>query len=59
MPPLKKICAAPDFGDDSSHSVDTRNGAFVLQVTQLKSALKPVVSLCGLCSRYVFKMKEY
>lgn len=27
MPPLKKFVLPLNFGDDSSHSVDTRNGA--------------------------------
>lgn len=59
MPPLKKFVLPLILGMIVAQRRHPQWRWFVLQVTQLKSALKPVVSLCGLCSRYVFKMKEY
>lgn len=54
MPPLKKIMLLLFVGAMVA-TVTTP----ALQLTQLKSVLKPVVSICGLCFWHAFKEGEY
>lgn len=60
MPPLKKIMLLLFVGAMVATVTTPALGRwFALQLTQLKSVLKPVVSICGLCFWHAFKEGEY